>query len=634
MYMKAKKWFGIMFAFILILSGCTNNRGVVENPAFVARNADGLEIAKVELSDTATVLYIKAFYPPGSWIKRIDTNSFLADNKGKRYTILSTEGIGFDDELYMPESGEAEFSLIFPPVASNATFIDFSEGDNNSSLKIYGIQLTNKPIKVNLPKGFKEVTIDKNAILPPIEFKTGKARIEGQILNFHKGMQEEVLIYVASPVEYPSVEITLTVNANGKFSGEIDAFSTHPAAVLWENSLSQFFIAPNETTSIILNPAENSRRMSRFAGNRPSLGEPVYYGGYLASLSTEFNQINPNLYVGNIYESYLSFLQSIETKTPEELKTFFLDDYKEKKVTLDIIDASPACKQIMNYIMDFRFASYIIDIPSLLDYAHTVSNQIQDDNKYYATRKFNLPDDFYDVLKEFSLINDPQMLYAKEATQYAYQWQRQDKQPVFSKALDTDSGILFDLMNVAEVSNNIKEFKPVSEAQIEEIPVAYQEFIRNKNSELLQLIEEIKNKTELTENDIKIFADEDVIPFILSKFRGKPVLLDFWETWCGPCLRANEDMKPLKAELADKDIVYVFVASESSPLETWQNMILDLPGEHFRLTEKQNSYLRKTFNIEGVPTYFFIDREGNIKDKHTGYPGSQNMKDKLLQLLD
>ena len=108
--MKTKQWIGIIFTSLVVLSGCTkSNRGVVEFPAFVARNTDYLNIQKIEVSDTATVLYMKVFYTPNNWI-RINSTSFLVDNKGKQYPILSTEGgLVPDEEFYMPASGETEF---------------------------------------------------------------------------------------------------------------------------------------------------------------------------------------------------------------------------------------------------------------------------------------------------------------------------------------------------------------------------------------------------------------------------------------------------------------------------------------------------------------------------------------------
>jgi hypothetical protein len=260
----------------------------------------------------------------------------------------------------MPESGEAEFIMIFPPVASNAVFVDFGTkyiDEMWNPWRIWGIQLTKKSLKTALPKDFKAASIDKNAVLSPVEFKTGKARLEGWILNYRVGMPAEVKIKVAYPFDYPS-EMTFLIDEKGKFSGEINAFAVHPVTVYWLEYDVQCFIASDETTSIILNPAEMSRRKSRLLGDKPSLGEPVYYGGYLASLSKELAETEYVLDYFHGY-SYMSFLQLMETKTPETLKTFYLERYQIKKAELNTLDISPACKQILNCRTDLFYVSCI-----------------------------------------------------------------------------------------------------------------------------------------------------------------------------------------------------------------------------------------------------------------------------------
>ena len=558
--------------------------------------------------------------------------------QGNKYNLISSEGLEIGQEYNMTPQEEKEFSLIFPPIPSNLTSINYSEGDYENAWNFFGIQLTNKPLKVNLPKGFKDVTIDKNAVLPPVEFKIGKARLEGQILNYCDGMPVEVSVRVSYP--FGSTGLTFPIDIKGKFSGEIDVFSTHPATIYFMRSGTPCFIASGETTSIVLNTAEKSRRESRFADNRPSLGEPVYYGGYLASLSKEFANVDRSLYMRqlNTQESIISYLQSIGDKTPEALKAFFWEEYQEKRAILEMLEVSPACKQIINCILDLSYTDDLIYITSWIDDAYIYNNQLQGDreaiNKYYASRKFIIPDDFYNVLRDFPLINNPQMLYTQEAVSYASKWQYQNMQPVLSKALGTDHGTLFDIMKMTGMYNSIQEFEPVNEEDIEQLPAVYQELIRNKNNELLQLIEINKSKTGYTVHDVEKVVNENVFSSIISKFKGKPILLDFWATWCGPCKRANEEMKSLKEELSDNDIVYVFVANDNSPVETWKNMIPDLHGEHFRLSAAQWSYIEKTFDIKGVPTYFFIDREGNIKEKIVGYHGIQKMKEGLHNLLN
>lgn len=90
----------------------------------------------------------------------------------------------------------------------------------------------------------------------------------------------------------------------------------------------------------------------------------------------------------------------------------------------------------------------------------------------------------------------------------------------------------------------------------------------------------------------------------------------------------------MKEELKDKDIIYLYITGETSPKGTWENMITDIHGEHFRVTNEQWSFLMSNFNIRGVPTYFVVDPEGNITFKQTGFPGVGTMKKELMKALN
>jgi thiol-disulfide isomerase/thioredoxin len=146
-------------------------------------------------------------------------------------------------------------------------------------------------------------------------------------------------------------------------------------------------------------------------------------------------------------------------------------------------------------------------------------------------------------------------------------------------------------------------------------------------------LEANKKKTGYTINQVDAnVSNEDLFTSIISKFKGKVLLVDFWATWCGPCRMANKTMAPMKEELKDKDIVYLYITGETSPLKTWENMIPDIHGEHFRLTDAQWKYLSDAFKIEGVPTYLIVDREGNTTFRQTGFPGVEKMKEELLKV--
>ena len=103
-----------LFMFLLCGTGLQAQDRVVEQPAFDAWSSTTLEIDKIALSDTATVFYIDAYFRPKYWIQVVKETTLRAD--GKTYPIKTGDGITLSKKFWMPESGEASFRLIFPPL--------------------------------------------------------------------------------------------------------------------------------------------------------------------------------------------------------------------------------------------------------------------------------------------------------------------------------------------------------------------------------------------------------------------------------------------------------------------------------------------------------------------------------------
>lgn len=117
------------------------NTKVVNYPTSESTNTDILEVKQVELTDTATIVHFNAYYIPKYWI-RVSKNAQLVDEMGASYTLQKADGITPGEHFFLPESGEAEFSLTFKPLPLETKLFNFTEGTAQNDWQINGIKLS------------------------------------------------------------------------------------------------------------------------------------------------------------------------------------------------------------------------------------------------------------------------------------------------------------------------------------------------------------------------------------------------------------------------------------------------------------------------------------------------------------
>ena len=607
---------------------------VIERPPFLAWSSNSIEIDKIVMSDTATTLYVKAFYRPKYWIK-IATGSFLKDNNGTLYPIRKGIGITLEKEFWMPESGEAEFQLLFPPIPKDVTSLDFSEGDFDGAYKIWGIQLNEKGFRESpLPEDAINNKINKKAQLPVPELIYGKTILTGKVLDFKKDMPASGRLQLNDPVRWLDFSEEVTINEDGTFQVQTDVITVTPAILVFPFAQIPCLLAPGKESSVIINTAECTRQQSHLRKDDKPYGKKAYYSGYLAELQQE---LADNAIPTNLVNSPKKIVDEVIGKDLNGIKSYFMEKRNDIRKQIEKTSLSPAAKEILKANTDITTAIGLLMGKDILKRAHVVGQKMNQEQakEYYMNTRIEFPDNYFNVLKELAL-NTPADLYAPE---YAYGTGIFSSQKeLMEQYLGTNQGILFQMMEAHRCYRSIEGFTPLTAqeiAKLESLPSpAYKDMLTELNKKLLKKIELNKQKTGYKINEIGEAGNEELFSAIISRFKGHVLLVDFWATWCGPCRTANKAMVPLKEELKDKDILYLYVAGENSPKETWKNMIPDIHGEHFRLTSHQWKYLTDKFNIQGVPTYFIIDRKGNTVYQQTGFPGADTIKKKLTEALD
>jgi thiol-disulfide isomerase/thioredoxin len=131
-------------------------------------------------------------------------------------------------------------------------------------------------------------------------------------------------------------------------------------------------------------------------------------------------------------------------------------------------------------------------------------------------------------------------------------------------------------------------------------------------------------------------------PVKIADLKGKVVLLDFWATWCGPCIAAIPQMKELYSKYSDKGVVIVGVTryygvakgqqvttlQELSFLESFRKEYA-LPYS-FAVADTDTNMIN--YAVPAIPTTVLIDRKGVVRFIGTGYGG--NGEKKLGDLLE
>lgn len=117
----------------------------------------------------------------------------------------------------------------------------------------------------------------------------------------------------------------------------------------------------------------------------------------------------------------------------------------------------------------------------------------------------------------------------------------------------------------------------------------------------------------------------------LSDYKGQPVWISFWASWCPPCRAENPDIEGMYQKYKDKGLVILApaIGEDSSTVAGY----VKRTGLTFTVGVDETTQLAANYRIVGIPTHFFIDRDGALQVWRIGSMSTKTMEKNIEKII-
>lgn len=579
-------------------------------PAFKSLITHDLLPVKVELTKKATIVHFyincaknRDWSMDGAQLKA-DGQTFAC----RQARIITHDGseVLVDEPLEFGKRIERDARkdsviLCFDPLPKSAKTFDYIESDQGNSWKIFGIRLDNKLYPSQLPP--YQPREDDGKPLEPIALKYGDATatitMHGDSIKGFGWFGDVSRDFITNEdkVETTKTDTTLRF-VQPAYSTVLPRFT---GAKIEPNAPSgQFpmYLIPGETLTLDIDRTAILARQYDFAAGKPS-GRGYRVGGTIGDL----NQV-----LLEHLDQYFFTLPAMPRY--DEAKDF--PEWREKLwQNLDTLrqgvllrsDYTRRQKDFLVLMTDLTYMRAVLGYYDVLKWRFQLSNP--DSTLAHLTKTYTLVDPH---AKDLQFGRDGRSFYFPLEPDLLPYWE----------ANGLDNGEVYEMTrNFAKaqaLGKKMKNTEVQTDSAIQSVHPYFQPVLRAFNDSTRVLAERLQRDAKdriMTAPDVP--ADQ-LLQAIAKQYHGKVVFFDLWATWCKPCKKGIEAMEPLKEQMRDKDVVFVYLTDGSSPVGAWNNYVLKIPGQHYRI-----GALGELPGITGIPQYYLYDRHGQRVWEQTGF---------------